>query len=183
MVRHVRGRAGSTAPKGNFFVSISRPFFRRFLVWYSHSTPFGTVRKLLWKSGLKSRVVRYCCWTEVSPLHENGYNFPMAPLPETRPDSTSSCVLLRYVNQRDDNLLSDSLGVATEGVNRRIRQGIILQARQIALFNSRGGLDISQTQPESFTGGFEGRTASFSMICRAFIRRPRAIRCMLAVQS
>jgi|SoiMethySBSTD1v2_1073268.scaffolds.fasta_scaffold2054653_2 hypothetical protein len=27
----------------------------------------------------------------------------------------------------------------------------------IALFNPRGGLDISQAQPESFTSGLEGR--------------------------
>ena len=60
MVGHARGRAVSTAPKGNFSMSISRPFFRRFLVWDSHSVPFGTVWKLLWKSGLKSRAVRYC---------------------------------------------------------------------------------------------------------------------------
>jgi len=91
------------------------------------------------------------------PFYEYGDDFPIASPLGIRPNSTSSCVLLGYVNQRDNNLLSDSLGVATERINCRIRQGIILQSGQIALFNPRGGLDISQTQPESFTGGLESR--------------------------
>src|SRR6266446_10764604 len=81
----------------------------------------------------------------------------MAPPPETQPDSTSSSVLMGCVNQSDHNLLPDSLGVSTERVNRRIRQGIILQSRQIALFDPRGGLDVGQAQPESLTGGLEDR--------------------------
>ena len=66
-------------------------------------------------------------------MHENTYDFPIAPPPGTQPDSTSSAVLIGYINQHDHNLLSDGLGVATERVNRRIRKGIILQSRQIAL--------------------------------------------------
>src|SRR2546430_2052937 len=91
------------------------------------------------------------------PFYEHGYDSPIASPPGTRPDSTSSSVLIRYVNQRDHNLLADGFGVSTERVNRRICQGIILQSRQIALFNPCRGLDIRQTQPESFTRGLEGR--------------------------